>query len=374
MAVEVRVKVVLRGGRGYVLRWRDPETGAWKEKAAKTTSKKEAEKLAAQLEADLTQGRYVAPSKVTWDDFRLAFEAEKLRSLAARSMNSYRSALNHVENALHPEKLSEVDAAAISRLQNRLRGNGLRESSIATHLRHIRAALKWAYDLGMLVQLPKFQMPKRARGQRLMRGRPITREEFERMLNACDAVRPNDSADWKGLLDGLWCSGLRLSESLELSWNSDAGISVDLSGKFPCFVIAAESEKGFQDRRLPITPEFVELLHRTPLKYRLGKVFVIAQRGTGLDRVSRIIVSIGKKAKVLVNKEQGKFASAHDLRRAFGTRWATRVMPAVLQQLMRHASIETTLKYYVEQNAELLGAELWKFRELVNGSTGATLR
>jgi hypothetical protein len=35
-----------------------------------------------------------------------------------------------------------------------------------------------------------------------------------------------------------------------------------------------------------------------------------------------------------------KYASAHDLRRAFGLRWSSRVMPAVLQQLMRHESIE----------------------------------
>lgn len=63
----------------------------------------------------------------------------------------------------------------------------------------------------------------------------------------------------------------------------------------------------------------------------------------------------------MVNREQNKFASAHDLRRAFGNRWAAKVMPVVLQQLMRHESIETTLKYYVEQDAEALGAELWRF-------------
>lgn len=75
--------------------------------------------------------------------------------------------------------------------------------------------------------------------------------------------------------------------------------------------------------------------------------------------MSRIICEIGRKATVVVNKEQNKFASAHDLRRAFGTRWASRITPALLQQIMRHASIETTLKYYVEQNADALAAELW---------------
>lgn len=193
-----------------------------------------------------------------------------------------------------------------------------------------------------------------------MRGRPITREEFERMLNACEKVRPKDAADWKGFLEGLWCSGLRLGEALELSWDIDSGISVDLSGKYPCLVISAESEKGFRDRRLPITPDFASLLQTTPSGEQQGKVFALARRRFGLDRVSRVICSFGSRANVVVNKEQNKFASSHDLRRAFGTRWAARVTPAVLQKLMRHASIETTLKYYVEQDSEALGAELWK--------------
>jgi integrase len=65
-------------------------------------------------------------------------------------------------------------------------------------------------------------------------------------------------------------------------------------------------------------------------------------------------------ADVVVNKAEGKYASAHDFRRTFGTRWAKRVMPVVLQKLMRHSSIETTLRYYVDLDADEVGDELWK--------------
>ena len=47
-----------------------------------------------------------------------------------------------------------------------------------------------------------------------------------------------------------------------------------------------------------------------------------------------------------------KYASAHDMRRSFGERWASRVMPQVLMELMRHESIDTTLRYYVGRNAQ----------------------
>lgn len=54
-----------------------------------------------------------------------------------------------------------------------------------------------------------------------------------------------------------------------------------------------------------------------------------------------------------------KYASAHDLRRSFGERWANRVMPHILQQLMRHEDIGTTMRYYIGRNAETTADALW---------------
>ena len=63
------------------------------------------------------------------------------------------------------------------------------------------------------------------------------------------------------------------------------------------------------------------------------------------NRVRCIVSDIGKAAGVKVSESGGKvkYASAHDLRRSFGERWASRVMPNVLQELMRHENIQTTL-------------------------------
>lgn len=85
-------------------------------------------------------------------------------------------------------------------------------------------------------------------------------------------------------------------------------------------------------------------------------------------------MAIGKAAGVKIKDrtkldEDGKpvtvaqCASAHDLRRSFGFRWSRRVMPAVLKELMRHASIETTMTFYVGQNAEATADELWECHE-----------
>ena len=53
------------------------------------------------------------------------------------------------------------------------------------------------------------------------------------------------------------------------------------------------------------------------------------------------------------------FASAHDLRRSFGERWSSRIMPKELMELMRHKSIDTTMRFYVGQNADKTASILW---------------
>lgn len=80
--------------------------------------------------------------------------------------------------------------------------------------------------------------------------------------------------------------------------------------------------------------------------------------------VGKILSEIGKAAGVRVHVDpndpgRAKDASARDLRRAFGERWAARIMPAQLKELMRHESIETTLRYSVGTNAERKADACW---------------
>jgi integrase len=111
--------------------------------------------------------------------------------------------------------------------------------------------------------------------------------------------------------------------------------------------------RALRGRELPIAPEFALPLLETPEEARTGTVFHLEGRqGRYRDwEVSKIVSKIGKAAgvKVYVNPkdpEKVKYASAHDFRRAFGVRWAARLMPAQLMKLMRHESIETNLRFY----------------------------
>ncbi len=360
--------------KNLILRYRDPVTGKHCRKSSGTASIKDARKAAGTWEDDLNSGKARGRFKITWEEFRLRYEQEVLPSLAPRTADKVDCIFNTLERILPIVKdglLRELNAERISTLQAELRKASRAEATIASHLAHLHAALAWAMDQGLISELPKIKKPRRARrsgGADPMKGRPITTEEFERMLEKTPTVVDDGKAEsWHHLLKGLWWSGLRLGEALELYWDRPDRLCVDLSGKRPMLRIVAELEKGNRDRLLPIAPEFAEFLLVTPESDRRGRVFRPESRTRGavhtLDFVSKTICKIGKAAgvKVSTNPSTGKvrFASAHDLRRSFGERWASRIMPQVLMALMRHESIDTTMRYYVGRNANTTADTVW---------------
>lgn len=148
-----------------------------------------------------------------------------------------------------------------------------------------------------------------------------------------------------------------------MSWDGDTNFRVDLTGRHPRFRIRAEGQKSKKDEYLPMTPDFAQLLLETPEDARTGLVFrPLGQRGgvPTSNSVGRVVSAIGRKANVIVDAALNKFATAHDLRRSFGTRWSKQVKTAVLQQLMRHADIKTTMDYYVDQDADDVADDLWR--------------
>jgi integrase len=365
----------------FETQWTDPVTGRKRTRSTGKTTEAEAKKAAAVIEHDLRNGEYKSPSRITWQDFRDRYETEVLPRQARNTAGSVFSTFAAVERLINPKLLRNLDAAQISRFQEKLGREGKAEATIKSYLTHLKAALRWAHGVEILDKMPQIKMPKRTGG---MKGRPITTEEFERMLakvanglltvKECEkprqqqkTVAPEIVASWRYLLCGLWWSGLRLDEALHLQWTDDRDLCVDFSGRRPMFRIRATAQKSHRDEHLPMAPEFAEFLLQTPEVERTGFVFNPVPRKQQRGRIklqwaSAVISSIGKSAGVKVaEKATGKVkhASAHDLRRAFGFRWSNRVMPPILQQMMRHANIQTTMEFYVGRNAEAAADAIW---------------
>ena len=87
---------------------------------------------------------------------------------------------------------------------------------------HLAGRLLSRLGVPALKSGPRRRFVPRPKGQTLMKGRPITAEEFDRMLAAVPKVRPQEARARTRFLTGLWLSGLRLSEACALSWDEDA--------------------------------------------------------------------------------------------------------------------------------------------------------
>lgn len=382
MKSDINVSIVkvrrASGGRlkGYwYMRYHDPVTGKQITKSTGCEKKRDAERAAGAWENELRNGTYKAPSKTTWKDFRDQADSDYLPAMSKRGGDSVTTALDSFGRFALPRLMSGIDTATITRWQNSLRQAGLAEATIRCYSATLKAALGWGATHGLLTEVPEINMPKRAKlsdRRTPMKGRAVTPAEFERMLKAVSAVVDTDAVkSWETLLRGVWLSGLRLSEALSLSWDNEDELRVDIADDgYVMLAIPSEKQKNNRDELLPIAPEFRDFLLEVPHDERTGHVFPLLWRrtpragsGRRVDTVGKTVTAIGQAADVVVSVKSGKtkYASAHDLRRSFGDRWAARVPSLTLKTLMRHESIETTERYYVSRNARTVIDELEAF-------------
>lgn len=355
---KIRVRVVnIKRRKHFVFRWKAKHDGALKsfEQSSGIPAKRQLRQLAERKAVELERSLNNLGDGMDWDEFCKEFYQRHLSGLSAKSIEAWNTAEGLFKTAVNPNLMVDVTSETLSRFVRDLRRREVAETSIATYLRTIMVGLNWAAKMKFIPSAPEHNAPRRSRGvTKTMRSRPPTGEEYERLRMAVPLVRPGDAAEIDELINGLWLSGLRISEALDLTWDWSGRISIEFGGRYPTYLILAEGEKGHSDRLLPVAPEFAEWL--APRVKRRGRVFTTNLAQATLER---IITRIGKRAGVVVNGA-GKCVTAQDLRRAFGTRWSMRVRPAVLQLLMRHRTIDTTMKYYVHIDVQNLAEELWK--------------
>jgi integrase len=245
-----------------------------------------------------------------------------------------------------------------------------------------------------------------------MKGRAITLEEFERLLDKVEAgllvvppcKRPTGakpsrrkyrrhpealaeyrekreavvarvSPSWQHVLRGLWESALRLDELMHVAWDIPGYIVPEWKpGRLPVLRIPSAMQKNDTEEEIPLLPGFERLLLETPEDQRHGWVFnplpLTLSKSSRFQRpnaewVGEVISRIGKVAGIIVHQgdvHKGrpvKFVSAHDLRRSCAERLlAARVPPMTIARVLRHASWETTRRHYaagdVQRDAGIL--------------------
>lgn len=268
-----------------------------------------------------------------------------LARLAPGSRRSQRAALETMAEILTGGRL---DAEELPWHQLRYQHTGALRAALAErfspatanrHLAALRGVLKEAWRLGLMsaedlrraIDLPA------VRGERLPRGRALSRGELRALFESCRPGSPSDVRD-AALIAVLYAAGLRRAEVVALS-------VTDYDPETGAFVIRG---KGNKDRTGYIDDGAAEAMAAWLVVRgdELGPLFCpITQTGQVVIRsmtgqaVYAILRSRAKKAKV-------KAFSPHDLRRScVSDLLEAGVDIAVVQRFVGHANVTTTARY-----------------------------
>lgn len=384
------VKVyVIDGGREHLrLRYRDPVTGKSHYRTSGTSSKREAEKVAAVWQADINAKRWVPGERMSWPIFVDHYEKLVMPGLAENTQTSYASNLASFSRIAAPAYLDSVTPIMLAEYAAALRSQSIvspvlrlkrqrSETTIKGHLTVIQTALRWAHDQGWLDSVPKVPSIARARKSKKKphKGRAITEDEFRLMLDTVPKVvkSPGRVADLCRLLWLIRLFGFRLSEALDFWWADHPEknhVFIGANGR-PSIVLYSGEHKANEDESLPVTREAGEWLLATPLEKRCGRVAPMPGRlgNLRLDFASKLIERIGEASGIVVEPRSGKFASAHDIRRLFVTDCLRRFPPAIVQKLARHSDIATTMSFYAFLADEKTADDIWNEKGSFLGST-----
>ena len=107
----------------------------------------------------------------------------------------------------------------------------------------------------------------------VMKGRPVTPEEFKAMLDVVpQVVGERSSSSWKYVLQILWESAFRVGDVMNFSWDDERRIHPiwpKQKGQHPTLAIPS-SQKNKKVQEIPMLPGLQTLLQQTPEEERHG--------------------------------------------------------------------------------------------------------
>jgi len=260
----------------------------------------------------------------------------KARGCAPRYIDGAGAAVRHVADAAGLRFLSDIQADAVEAHLADLTGGGLSDRTRNSHLASIRAFCRWAVHLGRLTADPMVRV-RAIREEPRRHRRALSAEEVRRLLTAAakEPARYGMTGAERALLYRLAAeSGLRRGELASLT-----RASFDLDGAAPTVTLEARDSKRRRRDTLPLRPHMAEAL-RAHLN---GK----APTAPALPVPSR-----NRTAPML--REDAEAAGLdlagldfHSLRHTTGSLLcAAGVHPRVAQTIMRHSTIELTMRRY----------------------------
>lgn len=217
-------------------------------------------------------GRYREHRKLRIREKSLTDSLSRLQ-IAERIFEGYRQD-HHLSEGLPMSECVTLDM--LEYLQDRLlAGDECRfdvraANTVNSMMGAVMAFVRFCHRHSWVASVPALQKLK---VEDVMKGRPITGEEFERMLETTPLVVGQDaSPSWEFALRILWESGFRVGDLMDFSWDDERHIHPrwpTRAGHHPTIVVPS-SQKNGRVQEIPMLPGLENLLNSIPKSDRTG--------------------------------------------------------------------------------------------------------
>lgn len=299
---------------GYVLKFYCPLRGQRIRKSCGTRDRREARRIQRECRERLLNGQYVASDgaitradaersrpagplpqvevadhETTWDEACEHYREHMRRRRRGRSSRDAESRIDIAGRIFEARRANAglppgaalwecTTLEALEYLQNQLLdgAEGFYDTrspnSVNSMVGAVMAFVRYCHDHEWIDRVPPL---RKLDVDEMMRGRPITGEEFERMLAAtAKVVGDGPAASWQFALRVLWESGFRIGDLMNFSWDDERRIHPVWPRRRSehATLVIPSTQKNRKHEEIPMLPGLRALLEQVPETQRTGCV------------------------------------------------------------------------------------------------------
>ena len=252
-------------------------------------------------------------------------QAQRLRGRRPKTLEAYQQFLERFVRTVG-KPVDEITVRDIRMFLMAEEARGNKRNTIGTKVVKLRSFFKWLEREEYIERNPMVKIDPPAEDK--SPPKYLTHEEIERLRDACR--RPMERL----LLEGLYSSGLRVSEAVALNWDD-----VNLDGKY----LIVRDGKGGKSRQAPLSTRAVMLLRQYRDRRCDGSPWVFQsqfKRRMSKESIERTMRVLGERAGLRDR------LTPHRLRHSLATHLLAAGVPIdVVQHILGHESIKTTTIY-----------------------------
>ena len=290
------------------------------------TTKEEAEQVLAIIKKNHLEKKIIqleSGPRMPLDDFAELYTSGERADLSPKTLAADKLALKLLGDVIGKKKfIRAINRDDLIKFKNDCRARNLKPDSIKSYLRHIKAALNYAKKHGFrdtVPEIPKIKTPRRL-------PHAIPSKTLDDILTW---AKENDYELWRYAAFSLW-TGCRRSEIMDLKHQNiqiyDQPAESGVCGS------ARIIGKGDKERTVYLLPGAIEAIGQVN---DIGPVFTQWHKDT-----------VGHRWKEAVRGAGYETPRFHDLRHTAAVRMIEKgINLKVVQQILGHADITTTLRY-----------------------------